>query len=58
MSLGVAKTGFPMKDFFVEHCAAHENQTITTSFVVSGKQVKPKKNGARPAPSAKSRKRK
>src|SRR5579864_7990107 len=34
-----------MKDFFIEHCAAHENQTITTSFVVAGKQVKPKKNG-------------
>jgi 3'-5' exoribonuclease len=34
-----------VKDFFIEHCAAHENQTITTSFVVAGKQVKPKKNG-------------
>ena len=45
-ALGVNETGFkPMKDFFIEHCAAHENQTITTSFVVAGKQVKPKKNG-------------
>ena len=34
-----------MKEFFIEHCAAHENETITTSFVVAGKQVKPKKNG-------------
>lgn len=34
-----------MKDFFIEHCAAHENQTITASFVVAAKQVKPKKSG-------------
>jgi 3'-5' exoribonuclease len=34
-----------MKDFFVEQAAAHENQNVTTSFVVAAKQVKPKKNG-------------
>src|SRR5438105_10493745 len=34
-----------MKDFFIEHCSQHENQTITTSFVVASKQVKPKKSG-------------
>jgi 3'-5' exoribonuclease len=34
-----------MKDFFIEQCAAHENQTITASFVVAAKQVKPKKSG-------------
>jgi 3'-5' exoribonuclease len=34
-----------MKDFFIEQCATYENQTITASFVVAGKQVKPKKSG-------------
>ncbi|MEO6120351.1 MAG: OB-fold nucleic acid binding domain-containing protein [Terriglobales bacterium] len=34
-----------MKEFFVEQAAAHENQNITSSFVVASKQVKPKKNG-------------
>jgi 3'-5' exoribonuclease len=34
-----------MKDFFIEQCAAFENQTITASFVVAAKQVKPKKSG-------------
>lgn len=34
-----------MKDFFIEQCAAHENQTITALFVVASKQVKPKKSG-------------
>ena len=34
-----------MKEFFVEHSAAHENKVITSSFVVASKQIKPKKNG-------------
>ncbi|HUR37669.1 MAG TPA: OB-fold nucleic acid binding domain-containing protein [Terriglobales bacterium] len=34
-----------MKEFFVEQSAAHENQNITSSFVVASKQIKPKKNG-------------
>src|SRR5437773_1773954 len=34
-----------MKDFSIEHCSQHENQTITTSFVVASKQIKPKKSG-------------
>jgi 3'-5' exoribonuclease len=34
-----------VKDFFIEQCAAHENQTITALFVVASKQVKPKKSG-------------
>lgn len=34
-----------MKDFFIEQCPAHENQTITALFVVASKQVKPKKSG-------------
>jgi 3'-5' exoribonuclease len=34
-----------MKDFFVKDCAAHENQNVTSSFVVASKQVKAKKNG-------------
>jgi 3'-5' exoribonuclease len=34
-----------VKDFFIEQCAAHENQTITALFVVAAKQVKPKKSG-------------
>jgi 3'-5' exoribonuclease len=34
-----------MKDFFIRDCAQHENQTITTTFVVASKQIKPKKTG-------------
>jgi 3'-5' exoribonuclease len=34
-----------MKDFFIRDCAKHENQTITTTFVVASKQIKPKKTG-------------
>lgn len=34
-----------MKEFFIDQCAQHENQTITSSFVVAAKQVKPKKSG-------------
>jgi 3'-5' exoribonuclease len=34
-----------MKDFFVCDCPRHENQIITSTFVVVSKQVKPKKNG-------------
>ena len=34
-----------MKEFFIEQCPEFENQTITSSFVVAAKQVKPKKNG-------------
>src|SRR5277367_3806493 len=34
-----------MKDFFIGDCARHENKIITSSFVVVGKQIKPKKTG-------------
>ncbi len=34
-----------MKDFYVSDCATHENQNITSSFVVASKQIKAKKNG-------------
>jgi 3'-5' exoribonuclease len=34
-----------MKEFFLSDCAHHENQVITSSFVVISKQVKPKKTG-------------
>jgi 3'-5' exoribonuclease len=34
-----------MKEFFVGQAAEHENQVITSSFVVASKQVKSKKNG-------------
>ena len=34
-----------MKEFFLSECAHHENQVITSSFVVISKQVKPKKSG-------------
>jgi 3'-5' exoribonuclease len=34
-----------MKEFFVSQCAQHENQNITTAFVVASKQIKPKKSG-------------
>jgi 3'-5' exoribonuclease len=34
-----------MKDFYVRDAAQFENKIITSSFVVAGKQVKPKKSG-------------
>ena len=34
-----------MKDFYIRDCQKHENQTITSNFVVASKQVKNKKNG-------------
>ena len=34
-----------MKDFYIRDCPAHENQNITSSFVVAAKQVKAKKSG-------------
>lgn len=34
-----------MKEFFLSDCGQHENKVITSSFVVIGKQVKPKKTG-------------
>ena len=34
-----------MKEFFLSDCAQQENKTITSSFVVISKQVKPKKTG-------------
>jgi len=34
-----------MKDFYIRDCQQHENQTITSNFVVAAKQVKNKKNG-------------
>ncbi len=34
-----------MKDFYVKDAAAYENQNITSSFIVSSKQIKPKKTG-------------
>jgi len=34
-----------MKEFYVRDAAQHENQTITTTFVVAAKQIKPKKTG-------------
>jgi len=34
-----------MKDFFIQDAAQHDNQTITSSFLVAAKQVKPKKSG-------------
>ncbi len=34
-----------MKEFYICDCARVENQTITSLFVVAGKQVKSKKNG-------------
>ncbi len=34
-----------MKDFYVQDAAQHENQTITSTFVVAAKQVRPKKTG-------------
>src|SRR5213080_3804309 len=35
----------PMKDFFLSDCPRFENKVITSSFVVTTKQVKPKKTG-------------
>jgi 3'-5' exoribonuclease len=34
-----------MKDFFLCDCIGHENEIITSTFVVVSKQVKPKKSG-------------
>lgn len=34
-----------MKQFFVKDAASQENQVITSSFLVSSKQIKPKKSG-------------
>lgn len=34
-----------MKDFFISDAAKHENEIITSSFVVASKQIKPKKSG-------------
>src|SRR6516164_4978491 len=34
-----------MKDFYIRDCQKHENQTITSNFVVASKLVKNKKNG-------------
>jgi len=34
-----------MKDFYVRDAGQHENQTITSSFVVASKQAKPKRTG-------------
>ena len=34
-----------MKDFYIRDCAAHENQNITSSFIVTSKQIKSKKSG-------------
>jgi 3'-5' exoribonuclease len=34
-----------MKEFFICDCTRHENKTITSSFVVVAKQIKPKKTG-------------
>jgi 3'-5' exoribonuclease len=34
-----------MKAFYIRDCQQHENQTITSNFVVASKQVKNKKNG-------------
>ncbi len=34
-----------MKDFYIRDAAQSENQTITSSFVVAAKQVKPKRTG-------------
>src|ERR1700676_3573403 len=34
-----------MKEFFLSDCSDHENKVIVSSFVVSTKQVKPKKSG-------------
>jgi 3'-5' exoribonuclease len=34
-----------MKEFYVRDAAQHENQNITTTFVVASKQIKPKKSG-------------
>src|SRR5512146_2497796 len=34
-----------MKEFFVGEVAQYENQNVTSSFIVSSKQVKPKKTG-------------
>jgi len=35
----------PMKDFYICDCSRQENKVITSTFVVVGKQIKPKKTG-------------
>ncbi|HWC18990.1 MAG TPA: hypothetical protein VG498_18405 [Terriglobales bacterium] len=34
-----------MKQFFIKDAPSYENQVITSSFLVSVKQIKPKKSG-------------
>ena len=34
-----------MKDFFLSDCARFENKVVVSSFVVTSKQIKPKKSG-------------
>ena len=34
-----------MKDFYICDCSRQENKVITSTFVVVGKQIKPKKTG-------------
>ena len=34
-----------MKDFYICNCVAHENRNVTSSFIVTSKQVKSKKSG-------------
>src|ERR1700730_18149949 len=34
-----------MKDFYICDCSRQENKVITSTFVVVGKQIKPKKSG-------------
>src|SRR5437764_4511731 len=35
----------PMKDFYISDAAEFENKTVTSCFVVSAKQVRPRKTG-------------
>jgi 3'-5' exoribonuclease len=42
---GKPATNIAMKDFFLSDCPQFENKVITSSFVVTTKQVKPKKTG-------------
>src|SRR5438876_12076270 len=34
-----------MKDFYIKDAAQHDNKTITSSFVVASKQLRPRKSG-------------
>jgi 3'-5' exoribonuclease len=34
-----------MKEFYIGDCARHENKIITSNFIVTSKQIKPKKTG-------------